>query len=90
MIKEAPSERLNNYKLKLNEEKTKLVPFSKRKERRGIKQGTFSFLGFEFYYGKSKRGYIISKLKTKGKTFRAKLKRVNEWSRKNQEQPETF
>jgi len=47
----------------LNEEKTKLVKFSKRKARKGIKQETFDFLGFTFYWGKSKKGYTIPKIK---------------------------
>jgi len=80
-IKQALNQRLNKYKLRMNEEKTKLVPFSKKKSKRGIKQGTFSFLGFEFYLGKSKRNFIIPKIKTNGKTLRNKLKRVAEWSR---------
>jgi len=81
-IKEALSKRLNKFNLKLNEEKTKLVKFSKTKAKLGIKQETFDFLGFTFYWGKSKKGYTIPKLKTRGKTMRTKLKRVNEWAQK--------
>ena len=40
--------RLEKYKLKLNEEKTKLVPFDKRLVAQGVEQGTFDFLGFTF------------------------------------------
>jgi RNA-directed DNA polymerase len=71
--------RLEKFKLQLNEEKTKLVPFDKIQASKGIKQGTFDFLGFTFYCGVSLGKRIIPKLKTKGKTFRAKLKKVNEW-----------
>lgn len=81
-IKDALSKRLAKYKLKLNEGKTKIVSFSRRKQNNGIKQETFNFLGFTFYLGTSLRGYITPKLKTNGKRFRAKLKRVNEWARK--------
>jgi len=80
-IKNALSKRLAKYKLKLNEEKTKMVNFSKRKQSKGIKQGTFDFLGFTFYLGKSLRGNTIPKLKTNSKRLRAKLKRVNDWAR---------
>ena len=78
-IKRALNLRLNKYKLRLNEDKTKLVPFSKVKLRLDKKQGTFDFLGFTFYLSQSKGGHIIPKLKTSGKRFRAKLQKVNQW-----------
>lgn len=81
-VKEVLGKRLEKYKLKLNEEKTKMVAFSKRSMRQGVKQGAFNFLGFTFYLGRSKRGSIIPKLKTEGKRFRSKLKRVNDWAKR--------
>jgi RNA-directed DNA polymerase len=78
-IREALGKRLGKYKLKLNEEKTKQIPFDKRLVAQGIEQGTFDFLGFTFYWGKAKSGRIIPKLKTKAKTMRAKLNKVKEW-----------
>jgi len=82
-VKTALAKRLAKYKLKLNEDKTKLVSFSKNKSRQGIKQEKFDFLGFTFYLGRSRAGRVIPKLKTNGKRFRSKLKRVNEWARSN-------
>jgi RNA-directed DNA polymerase len=78
-IREALGKRLGKYKLKLNEEKTKQIPFDKRLVAQGIDQGTFDFLGFTFYWGKAKSGRVIPKLKTKAKTMRAKLNKVKEW-----------
>jgi len=80
-IKEALSKRLAKYGLKLNEDKTKLVKFSKAKYRQEIKQGCFDFLGFTFYLGKTRKGGITPKMRTSGKRMRAKLKRVNTWAR---------
>ena len=80
-IRNSLAKRLEKYKLQLNEEKTKLVPFDKRLADQGIKQGTFDFLGFTFYWGKSRTGRIIPKLKTRTKTMRTKLKKVNEWAK---------
>lgn len=81
-IRETLAKRLGKFKLQLNEEKTKLVPFNKEEAARGVQQGTFDFLGFTFYWGKSRKGRIIPKLRTRTKTMRAKLKKVNEWARK--------
>jgi RNA-directed DNA polymerase len=80
-IKLALPHRLAKYGLKMNEDKTKLVKFSKRKHRRGEKQEPFDFLGFTFYLGKTRKGFSIVKLMTNGKRLRAKLKKVNEWAR---------
>ena len=81
-VREVLGKRLEKYKLKLNEDKTKMVSFSKSAMRQGIKQGAFNFLGFTFYLGRSKRGAVIPKLKTEGKRFRSKLKKVKDWARK--------
>jgi len=80
-IKIALSKRLAKYNLKMNEDKTKLVKFSKRKQKRGDPQETFDFLGFTFYIGKARKGYYVIKVKTNGKRFKSKLKKVNEWAR---------
>ena len=78
-IRSALGKRLARFNLHLNEEKTKLVPFSKRKAAKGEKQGTFEFLGFMCYWGKSRNGRIVPKLKTVRKRLRSKLVKVSEW-----------
>lgn len=78
-IRKSLGKRLDKYKLQLNEEKTKLVPFNKKLASQGIQQGIFDFLGFTFYWGKSRAGRISPKLKTKTKAMRTKLNRVTEW-----------
>jgi group II intron reverse transcriptase/maturase len=73
--------RLEKYGLKLNEEKTRFVSFSKRSYVQGVKQEAFDFLGFTFYIGRSRKGTPIPKVKSSGKRLRGKLKRVNQWAR---------
>jgi group II intron reverse transcriptase/maturase len=82
-IQEALKERLERFNLQLNEEKTKMVSFSKRRASQGKKQGTFDFLGFTFYLGKSRRGRIVPKLKTIRKRLSNKLVKVKEWTKLN-------
>jgi len=81
-IKSVLGKRLAKYKLELNEEKTSMVNFSKSNFRRGIKQGSFEFLGFRFYLGKTLKGGTIPKVKTSGKRFRSKLNNVKAWAKK--------
>ncbi len=80
-IKRALSNRLAKYKLKLNEEKTSCVSFSRREYEQGKKQGVFHFLGFTFFWGRTRKGKPIPKVETHGKRMRSKLKNVNEWAR---------
>jgi group II intron reverse transcriptase/maturase len=75
--------RLTKYGLKLNEEKTRQVSFSKEKQNRGIKQESFDFLGFTFFLGKSAKGFVVPKLKTSRKRLISKLKNVTSWMRIN-------
>ena len=73
----ALEKRLARYDLELNKEKTKLVPFSKHRSQRG----NFDFLGFTFYWGKSKAGWLLPKVKSSGKRMRLKLKKVKAWAK---------
>lgn len=75
--------RLERFSLILNEDKTKKISFSRRDMEKGIEQGMFKFLGFEFYIGKSKLGKLIIKIKTAKKTFASKLKEITRWCKEN-------
>lgn len=80
-VRDALGKRLAKYKLKLNEEKTTMVEFSRHRYVQGDKTGSFDFLGFTFYWGKTLRGSAVPKVKSSGKRLRSKLKRVNEWAK---------
>lgn len=79
----ALKKRLERFSLILNEEKTKVISFSRCEMARGIDQGTFKFLGFTFYIGKSRKGKWIVKIKTNQKTFANKLKEITKWCKEN-------
>jgi len=74
-IRTALAKRLAKYKLKLHEEKTKLVNFKKGSNN------FFDFLGFTFYWGVTRAGNKVPKIKTEGKRLRLKLKKVNNWAK---------
>lgn len=82
-IKKALDGRLMKHSLKLNKEKTKMVPFSRKDHLKGKRQGTFDFLGFAFYIGKSRRGGNTVMLKTSEKRLRSKLGKVKLWCKSN-------
>ena len=81
------SERLGKYGLFLHPEKTRLVPFGRPKGSGADKPGTFDFLGFTHYWGKSRRGRWVIKRKTARTRFNRALKRIAQWIRCNRHQP---
>lgn len=81
-------QRLGKYHLSLNQEKTKLVSFSKREIVCGKKQQTFDFLGFTFYWGRSRRGYVVPQIKTSAQRLRCKLKNVKLWAKRTKDTEE--
>ena len=79
-IKIALIKRLTKYKLKLNEDKTKLLNFNVFERSN---KASFDFLGFTFYLGSNRRGRTVPKLKSCGKKLRVKLTKVNLWCKHN-------
>jgi group II intron reverse transcriptase/maturase len=81
--------RFGRYGLSIHPEKTKLVRFGKppRTGTPSTRNGTFDFLGFTHYWGKSRRGYWVVKRKTAGKRQRRTIKAIWQWCKENRHQP---
>ena len=80
MFYEALSERLQKFGLELSTAKTRVIPFRRDPPKGG---GRFEFLGFEFYWGKDRRGQPHLKRRTARKRLRASLLRFTQWCREN-------
>ena len=80
-IRKALAGRVDKFGLALNEAKTRLVSFTRPARGERGPGAVFDFLGFTFYWGRSRRGRPLVKVKTSGKRLRAKLKAVNEWAK---------
>lgn len=76
-------ERLGKFGLKIAESKSRVIEFGRyapeRLGRKGQKAGTFDFLGFTHYCGKSRKGGFILGRRTSGKKLRAAVKAMNVW-----------
>jgi len=81
--------RFAKYGLTLHPEKTRLVAFRRPfgTMAKDSRPGTFDLLGFTHYWGKSRRGYWVVQRKTSSGRFRAALKRVALWCRRNRHLP---
>jgi group II intron reverse transcriptase/maturase len=78
--------RFAKYGLTLHPEKTRLVPYGK--PGKSVQEpGTFDFLGFAHYWGKSRKGYWVMKRKTAKQRLKRAIVRVNKWCRVNMHEP---
>ena len=89
---EAMRTRLGEFALALHPAKTRLIEFGRfaaaRRAQCGLgKPETFTFLGFTFICGRSRRGRFLLKRKTRGDRMRAKLREVKAELRRRRHQP---
>jgi RNA-directed DNA polymerase len=83
-IMEVLPKRFNRFKLELHPEKTKLIPFGRPS---GKPKGTFDFLGFTFYWGKSLKGNWVIKKQTARKRRNRFMRMLWRWCRANRHDP---
>ena len=88
---DAMRERLQEFSLSLHPDKTRLIEFGRlaaaNRGKRGLgKPETFSFLGFTFICGKSRRGNFLIKRKTRRDRRRAKLQGIKKEMRRRMHQ----
>ncbi len=84
--------RFEEFMLSLHPEKTRLIEFGRHaaagRAQRGLnKPETFTFLGFIFICGRSRRGNFLLHRKSRGDRMRAKLQEVKEELRRRMHDP---
>lgn len=78
----ALGERLNKFGLELAKEKTNIISFSRFRKHENT---YFEFLGFEFRWGKSRKGKDIILRRTSRKKFKKSLQNFKEWCKENRD-----
>lgn len=83
------AKRFGKYGLSIHPQKTKLVKCGKppKKGKETLKNGTFNFLGFTHYWGKSRQGNWIIKRKTIKKKKQRTKKELWQWCKENRHLP---
>ncbi len=84
--------RFEQFSLALHPDKTRLLEFGRyavaNRTQRGLgKPETFTFLGFTFISGKSRRGFFRLQRKTRGDRMRAKLRAIKGQLRERMHEP---
>ena len=90
-VMEVLPRRFARYGLELHPEKTRMLEFQapdrNGRDRDDGRPGTFDFLGFTHYWGRSMKGNWMVKRKTAATRFSRILKRTNQWLRKVRHEP---
>jgi RNA-directed DNA polymerase len=78
------SKRFERHGLTLHPDKTRLIAFTRppASQRGGKGPGTFDFLGFTFYWGRTRRGRWMMWCRTRHARLRRSLQSVAEWCRR--------
>jgi RNA-directed DNA polymerase len=81
--------RLGRFGLTLHPDKTRLLPFGRppQAQQRGKSPATFDFLGFTFYWGRSRKGYWRMGCKTRRASLRRAKQAIYDWCRRHRHQP---
>jgi len=85
---EVLGKRLGKFGLELSAEKTQIIPFSAK----ALGMSSFDFLGFEFRWGKDRKGKPHVDKRTARKSLRKSQKRLSLWCKENRHRkiPELF
>lgn len=87
-VAEVLPKRLARYGLRLHPEKTRLLAFGRPRSRsREDRPGTFDFLGFTHYWGKSRRGRSVVQRKTARDRFTRSVRSIHRWCRAHRHLP---
>lgn len=89
---DALEKRLAKFNLELAADKSQIIAFGKNAEAEAeanglSKPGTFDFLGFTHYCGKSRHGKFRVKRKTSRKKFKASVAKAKEWIKSHRNVP---
>jgi hypothetical protein len=84
--------RFAKYGLEVNAEKTRMISFRRpprnySRQTHGPKPGTFCFLGFTHYWGRTRKGWYTIKWKTDGRRLRRSVSAFWQWCRRNRHLP---
>jgi RNA-directed DNA polymerase len=93
-VQEVLPKRFGKFGLTIHPEKTRLVPFQRPTPPSepgtagpGDRPGSFDFLGFTHYWGKSRKGNGVVKRQTATSRFRRALRALTTWCRRHRHDP---
>lgn len=87
-VMDALGRRMEHFGLTLHPDKTRLLPFRRPPKRRegGKGRATFDFVGFTFYWARTKKGCWAMFCKTRSASLRRIIRSVYDWCRRHRHQ----
>jgi group II intron reverse transcriptase/maturase len=82
-VYEVLPKRFERFGLRIHPEKSRMVQFSRPYWKQGKGPGSFAFLGFTHYWGKTLSGGWTIKRKTQGKRLKRFLSGIGDWCKEN-------
>ena len=86
-VRDVLPKRFERYGLTIHEQKTRLEGFSRPSGKGRGKSGSFAFLGFTHYWGKSRKGRWVVKRKTAKNKLKQAIRRVHRWCKNHRHLP---
>lgn len=88
-VMEVLGKRLERFGLQLQPEKTRLIPFQRPSvaQQEGKGPATFDFLGFTWYWQRSRKGQWVPRCKTRKARLHRAIQKVYAWCRAHRHQP---
>ncbi len=88
-VMDALGERLGHFGLTLHPDKTRLLPFRRppKRQESGKGRATFDFLGFTFYWARTRKGRWGMFCKTRSASLRRIIQSVYDWCRRHRHLP---
>jgi group II intron reverse transcriptase/maturase len=88
-VMEVLGKRLGRFGLTLHPDKTRLLPFRRppAEQKSGKGPATFDFLGFTFYWARSRKGRWGMSCKTRSASLRRMIRSVYDWCRRHRHLP---
>ena len=84
-VMDALEERLEHFRLTLHPDRTRLLPFRRplKRQEGGKGRATFDFLGFTFYWARTRKGRWAMTCKTRSASLRRAIQSVYDWCRRH-------
>ena len=88
-VMEVLPKRMAQYGLSLHPDKTRLLPFRRppKEQDRGKGEASFDFLGFTFYWARSRWGRWDMQCKTRSASLRWAITSIYDWCRRHRHSP---
>jgi group II intron reverse transcriptase/maturase len=82
-VYEVLKQRMQRFGLTLHPEKTRLIPFDRPEDRDGKGPATFDYLGFTWYWRRTRQGYWTVWCKTRRERLTRAIKAANDFCRRH-------